>query len=49
MLPIKTDEALQHSWSYYRDGTQTEYGFRTILWNLNQPATIIATGVKSLI
>jgi hypothetical protein len=48
MLPFKTDECLKHSCSYYRYGTQMEHGFRTILWDLNQLATLIATGVKNL-
>ena len=47
MLAVKTDEKLQHSWSYFWGGTQMEYGFRTIVWNLNQPATLIAIGAKS--
>ncbi|CAF1032402.1 unnamed protein product [Adineta steineri] len=47
MQPIKTDDQLQHSCSYYRDNTQTDTGFRTILWDLNQPATLIATEVFS--
>jgi hypothetical protein len=43
ILPIKTDEPLRHSCSYYQYHPQTEYGFRPILWDLNQPATLIAT------
>jgi hypothetical protein len=43
MITVKTDEDLNHSWSYYRHGFHIGNGFGTILWDLNQPATLIAT------
>jgi len=46
MITVKTDQDLNHSWSSYGDGIKKEDGFRTILWDLNQPATLIATDVK---
>jgi hypothetical protein len=48
MLPVKTDEKLQHSWSFFRDRTQMESGFRMIVWDLKQPATLVATCAKSV-
>ncbi|CAF1203739.1 unnamed protein product [Adineta steineri] len=48
MLPVKVDEDLNHSWSYFRNGVQMKHGFRTVVWDLNKSATLIATYVKNL-
>lgn len=42
------DEKLEHAWLNLPSGQQIEQGFRTIVWDLDQPASLIATAVRNV-